>query len=160
MVRAGLLGVTFALLASQVFAQVSNRSPAVRAAIRKDVQYALPYILNSLSKLKCGNTHCTPATADELKAPPVDEDEAVAVFYAGQVSGLAQSCGLDWDKRQFQPMITYLSDTLHRSDRQIAILVGLYGAARADISKRPIVCSPQMRAAAEQELDFMPERLN
>ena len=84
---------------------------------------------------------------------PAERDINLA-FARGAISGKAQACGLDWQTKNFHPMMAYFRHTRGLSEQQNAVLAAMHGAAQGQNSKRG--CSPQRRRDAQKQLTFKP----
>jgi hypothetical protein len=95
-----------------------------------------------------GDVAC--AVAQEM---PAKRDVDLA-FARGAISGKAQVCGLDWQGKNFRPMMAYFRHTRGLSEQQNAVLAAMHGAAQGQNSKGG--CSPQRRREAQAQLTFKP----
>lgn len=102
------------------------------------------------------NAALTPA---ERANPPVTDAEAKAVYDRGVVSGQAGHCRLDWKKRNFDPMIAWWRNVMHKNARQIAIMTSIHnqvqtmGQSAMDASSP---CDAALKAKMNGMLDFHP----
>ncbi|KQT47872.1 hypothetical protein ASG52_11460 [Methylobacterium sp. Leaf456] len=115
--------------------------------------------LENMGQLKCeGGRSCAPATPAELAKPPITIEEARAVIRRGVVSGFAARCGMDWQNRNYLPMLAYWRKTRRKSDRVVALVGFLHGVAQSRSEKllSDGRCGDTARANLEPQLDFQP----
>lgn len=132
-------------LASPSLAQSSLTDAQVRATI--DV------VLDNIGGAICGRAQCAPSTAAERRSPPVSLVDARRVIARGQLSALAEWCGLNWQQRSYLPLMQ-AERAVGRSDRAIAIIGVMHGyvLGQARQSLRGQSCSAQERAGVERSL--------
>jgi hypothetical protein len=137
--------VTFALSTSAV-AQQAFSDAQVRATI--DV------VLDNIERARCGPAHCAPASVAERRAPPLSLADARRVIARGQLSALAEWCGLDWQRRNYLPLMQ-AERAAGRPDRVLA-MVGLmhgyvHGQAQSSL-RQGGACTAADRADTERRL--------
>ncbi len=117
---------------------------------------ALQAALDNIQSARCGSDRCAPATAEEKKNPPLSLAETSQVFGRGLFSGGGEICGLDWNKRNFQPMVAYWQKQ-KKNDRQIALIGIIHQISMQQIQKQiGTACPPEMKKDVESKLDFKP----
>ena len=116
--------------------------------------------LENMPRLKCENRQpCAPATADEKADPPLTIPEGRAVIRRGVLSGIAEHCGLDWQRRNFVPMMAYWRTTVKKSERQLALVGVVHGITRGRpqaIMRSQGPCTDQARQSVDGQLSFRP----
>jgi len=111
--------------------------------------------LDNLGRARCeGDQPCAPATAEERATPPITDDQARAVVEAGGISVVAQHCGLDWQRRNFEPLMKHHRARLKMSERQLALVSLLHGITMGFVgeSVRRTPCSAELKVASEKRL--------
>ncbi len=83
----------------------------------------------------------------------VDSDMKLALA-RGAISGKAEGCGLDWQRRNFVPMMRYFRQTIRVDENKAALLAALHGAAQGQNAKNG--CSAEVRREVQEQLDFKP----
>ena len=150
---------TIVVLSAMLAVIITSAFPA-RAEGRKASSDSLPRILLALAldnfpKARCGNDQpCSPATAEERAHPPLTDDQAHAIVTAASTSAIARHCGLDWQRRNFEPLMRYHRESLKLTERQMA-LVGLLHGISMGVMAEPVArgpCIPALRASAEQHM--------
>lgn len=149
---------------AQTRAELDAQNPLIIAAGSMEglfndevVAKMLQVVLDKLPKSMCsGKKRCAPATPEEKAKPPVSVDDARAAMRAGQMSGSAEHCGLEWKKRVFGAMLTHHRKTRKMNERQLAIMSLLHGLTQgyltAHYKTRGETCSPEMRRDLEEKL--------
>lgn len=126
------------------------------ALLDESVATMLQRVLSEIQSSRCGPELCAPATEEEKAAPPVSTEEARRAMKVGLLSGTADYCGFDWQKRVFFPFMAYHSRTLKMSTRQLAIVSMLHGTMHGFIldgyKKRGEPCTDQMKQSLEKQL--------
>ena len=116
--------------------------------------------LENIQRGRCdGGQPCAAATSEEKTNPPIAIAEARAVISRATLSGVAEHCGLDWQKLNFVPMMTYWRTTLKKNERQMALIGMLHGIMQSQIQRFVAErgpCTPQMRQDTETRLAFRP----
>jgi len=114
--------------------------------------------LANLPKVTCGEGKgCTPATEAEKKNPPLSLSETSQVFGRGILSGGALYCEMDWEKRNFEPMMIYWRDKMKKNDRQLALIALIHGIAKDQLVQEfwgKGKCPDEMKKDIETKLDF------
>lgn len=110
--------------------------------------------LDNLPRAFCGNEKCAPATAEERRNPPLSQAQAKLIVSAAANSSMAEHCGLDWQRRNFLPLMQLHRQRFKMSERQMA-LVGLLhgitmGVVGGTVKGKP--CAPETKAAVEGKL--------
>jgi hypothetical protein len=110
--------------------------------------------LEQLSETNCGANRCAKTTAEEKENPPLTLSETDFVMRRAVMSSLGASCGLDWQNRNFRPMMNYMQNTLGKNERQLALMGIVHGLMFESGNKRPQPCDAKMREEVERELTF------
>ena len=134
-----------------------NRMPS--SLSDDQVRRVLVLALDNISRARCDNSPCAPATAEEKANPPLTLAEARAIMQRGVLSAAAQYCGLDWGKQNFEPMMAHWRRDLKKNERQMA-LIGLVHGVMQGMTKfdSQAACSAEMRDNIGRQLAFRPER--
>lgn len=107
------------------------------------------------AKLPDGNPVGEETPAQKAK-PLIPFAEARDVVNAGAASGFAAWCGVDWEMRNFLPLMSHAHDAAKRPAKVVTFIALLHGAAR-DIVHRDIgragPCAPEDRAAIDDYLN-------
>ncbi|WP_022698199.1 hypothetical protein [Euryhalocaulis caribicus] len=111
-------------------------------------------VLENMDKLMCGETACAPATREELRNPPVPDEVAAFVVSRGMTSGVGEICGLDWQARNFLPMMAYFRRDMGWPNRRMAILGALHGLGQAIPANNGVSCTDDTKQAIDASLDF------
>jgi len=145
------------LAAAQTGAQKKAEPPKTREEL---MQRVLLTALANIEKIRCADGKaCTPATDAEKKNPPLTLAETSQVFGRGILSGGAAYCEMDWNKRNYLPMMAHWREQMKKNDRQIALVSLIH-----DIAKDQLVaefwgkgkCPDEMRKDIEAKLNFKP----
>ena len=101
----------------------------------------LPFLMCSEGKL------CAPATERELKQPPISIEDTRRAMSTGVVSGIAEKCGVDWNKNFFAPLMRHFRHQVRMNERQLALIAFVHGVqqSRALKSATNDVCTPAMK---------------
>jgi uncharacterized MAPEG superfamily protein len=93
-----------------------------------------------------------PTSAKDREIVPVSKAAAYRAIEAGNISGLAQWCGLDWEPHYFS--LTKAARRMKMVDKQVAFLSVLHGAGQGALSNalKGKACSAGERARAESLL--------
>lgn len=143
------------LIAGLATGAQSHRASAAAALGDEQVHKLLMLALDNIGRSLCeGKARCAPATADERANPPITIAEARLVIQRGVLSAAAEHCGLDWQKRNFIPMMAYWRQT-KKNERQMA-LVGLLHGIMQGIGKpdAKLTCTAEMRENLDRRLTF------
>lgn len=121
------------------------------SAVQETTTLALKNIQSALCE---AGKPCAPATAEELKQPPITIEDGRSAMAQGVVSALAQHCGLDWRTRSFSTMTAYRRHDLKMSERAITLMVLMHGMSQGaileELKRRP--CTDQLRAQLDVTL--------
>ncbi|MBP6547238.1 MAG: hypothetical protein KA220_11005 [Phenylobacterium sp.] len=113
--------------------------------------------LEVMPSLVCGSVPCTAATPAELANPPVSDAEAQVIYQRGVYSGVSEHCGLDWQSRNYVPMMGYWRGGAHKNVRQMALIGAIHGIAQG-MAKTAMgrigPCSAELKADMDRRLDF------
>ncbi len=116
----------------------------------------LQRVLGEIEKSRCGPILCAAATDDEKASPPVTIEQARRAMRVGLLSGTAQYCGLDWQKRVFFPFMAMHRNGLKMSTRQLTIVSMLHGTMQGYMfetyKKRGEPCTENLRSSLEKHL--------
>ncbi len=137
--------------ASAAFAQAQPKNR------EEFMQKVLQLALENIQTAKCGNEACKPATDAEKKNPPLSLSETSAIVGRGIFSGGAAFCGLDWSKRNFEPMMAYWRTQQKKNERQLALISIIHGIMQEQIRKtfaEKGPCPPEIKKDLETKLDF------
>ncbi len=126
----------------------------------EQVTRLLMLALDNIHKAQCRETQpCAPTTAEEKAKPPITPAEAHWVIQRGALTGAAMHCGLDWQKRNFAPMMAYWREKARKNDRQIALISLLHGIVQGITqpnASAPPHCPEDVRRGVEARLTFNP----
>lgn len=142
------------------FATVTGAFAQVPKNREEYMQKILQIALDSLKDARCEKgERCAPATEAEKKNPPLTLAETSQVVGRGIFSGGAAYCGMDWQKRNFEPMMAYWRNEKKKNDRQLALIAIIHGIMIEQItanfsSKGP--CPDEIKKDLEAKLDFKP----
>jgi hypothetical protein len=127
------------------------QSPAARVEPHRQL---LSLALDSYAKARCGNQPCAPVTAAERAKPPITDDQARAIVTAATISVLAEHCQLDWERRNFIPLMRHHRETLKMTERQLALVGLLHGVTMGAYAEtvRKSTCTPEAKVATEKRL--------
>jgi hypothetical protein len=140
--------------ASSAVAQAPDAQPKNREEF---MQKILQLALENVQTARCGNEACKPATDAEKKNPPLSLTETSQIVGRGIFSGGAQFCGLDWQKRNFEPMMTYWRTERKKNERQLAVISIIHGIMQEQIRKtfaEKGTCPPEIKKDLETKIDF------
>lgn len=120
----------------------------------------LQFAIQNIQSARCANDKpCAPATESEKKNPPLSLSETSSIVGRGIFSGGAVFCGLDWNKRNFEPMMAYWRNERKKTDRQLAIISIIHGAITEQVRKTFEAkgqCPDEIKKDLEIKLDFKP----
>ena len=71
-----------------------------------------------------------PETEEELSKPLLPYEDAKRVYNRGILSGMAEYCGLNWQKKSFIPFMQNERSKGKWSDKEIAVIGSLHGIAQ------------------------------
>ncbi len=122
------------------------------------VQKILMLALDNMSRARCEDMKpCAPATAAEKANPPITVAEARMIVHRGTLSGTAERCGLDWRKRNFEPMMAYWRQKMKKNERQMALIGLMHGIMQGMVEgNRKLSCTAEIREGLERQLTFQP----
>ncbi|KTQ84640.1 hypothetical protein NS226_21450 [Aureimonas ureilytica] len=92
------------------------------------------------------------ASFKEAGAAELSKSEEARVWKQGEISAMAEACGLDWQALSFQPMMAYWR-RLGKSQKELALIAGYHGAAQGYTGKAG-PCTDEMRRKLETQLPF------
>ena len=121
------------------------------------IQRVIGLALDNLYRADCGGRPCAPTTAEEKAAPPLTTAEARLVFQRGVISGSAEHCGLDWQKLNFLPMMSYFRNAQKSPDRKMALVGLVHGIAQGmskPMAEKRGACTDTDRQQIEARLSF------
>jgi hypothetical protein len=149
---------TAATTATSLMAALALAMPlsvAAQPARTEPHRKLLVIALDNLARARCERGQpCAPATAEERATPPITDDPARVVVEAGSISVIAEHCGLDWQRRNFEPLMKHHRERLRMSERQLALVSLLHGIAMGLVgeSVRRTPCSPELKVSTEKRL--------
>ncbi len=114
--------------------------------------------LENIETARCGADRCKPATAEEKKNLPLTLTETSQVFGRAIFSGGAAACGIDWNKRNYEPMMAYWRKQ-KKSERQLALISVIHGIVMQQIQNKfsgSLGCPAEMKKDVESKIDFKP----
>lgn len=143
---------------SAAVAQAPNAQPKNREEFMQNI---LQLALENIQTARCGKEPCKPATDAEKKNPPLSLSETSAIVGRGIFSGGATFCGLDWNKRNFEPMMAYWRTEKKKNERQLVLISIIHGIMQEQIRKTFAEkgqgkCPDEIRKDLETKLDFKP----
>jgi len=152
-----LLLFSAATVAAQSEAPKKGTPPKTREEF---MQRVLQVALENIGNARCEKgERCPPATEAEKKNPPLTLTETSQIVGRGIFSGGAFHCGLDWQKRNFEPMMAYWRNEKKKDERQLALISMIHGMMFeqfvADFAPKG-KCPDEMKADLEKRLDFKP----
>lgn len=125
------------------------------------MQRVLQTALANVGRIACADGKpCAAATEAEKRNPPLSLAETSQVFGRGIFSGGASYCGMDWEKRNFGPMMAYWRDQMKKNDRQLALIALVHGIAKDQIISQfwgQGKCPDEIKKDLETKLDFKPQ---
>lgn len=111
--------------------------------------------LRNLPSARCdGGRACAPATAEELRSPPILLAEARRIVERGRLSAAAEWCGLDWQRRSLVPLIVEARNA-GRTDRIQALIALMHGRVQGELRetlRARGACPAQTRIDVEVQL--------
>lgn len=146
----------FAFLLLAAFT-VSASAQVQKARSREELMLqVLQAALGDIQTARCGSDRCAPATAEEKKNPPLSLTETSQVFGRGLFSGGANICRLDWNKRNYAPMMAFWQKQ-KKNERQLALISIIHQIAMQQIQNQVGAnCPDAMKKDVESKLDFKP----
>lgn len=142
---ARMILVTLALGATPATAQ-TGQQPSDRQLLGMAIE--------NLARTRCGERPCAPATAQERARPPITDEQARMIISSAAVSVMAEHCGLDWQRRNFLPLMAHHRQGLRMNERQLAIVGLLHGIAMrvfGDAARRR-PCTPGVKEGVVKRL--------
>jgi hypothetical protein len=135
-----------------------RRAGAAAALGDEQVHKLLMLALDSLGRGRCEDSKpCAPATAEERTNPPLTIAEARLVIHRGVFSAAAEHCGLDWQGRNFLPMMAYWRQKMKKNERQMALIGILHGIMQGmGKPDAKLACTADMRENVNRQLTFQP----
>ena len=110
--------------------------------------------LDNLGRARCeGGQPCAPATVEERATPPITDDQARAVVEAGSISVVAEHCGLDWQRRNFEPLMKHHRERLRMSERQLALVSLLHGITMGVVGETVRRTPPRTEGVNREAID-------
>jgi hypothetical protein len=90
---------------------------------------------------------CAPASPEEIANPPVTLEQARGALRAGFISGLAEWCGLDWQRLVFLPLTESYRNVDRLEPRIVTLLTLLHGYGQGQMveSMKMQQCSSEQR---------------
>lgn len=86
-----------------------------------------------------------------LEYPLLPYDVRKQIFDRGIISGLAKSCGLDWQRRSFEPFMRQLRATEPPyNDYQLAFAATLHGYMMVQVENEP--CDVTLKTSIEKKI--------
>jgi len=134
-----------------VFAQ----APAAPSGGAEPHRKLLMMALDNYHKALCeGNQPCAPASTAERATPPITDDQARTIVAVASISTLAEHCQLDWERRNFVPLMRHHREKLRMTERQMALVGLLHGITMGALGEtvRRSPCTPEMKASTEKRL--------
>lgn len=95
---------------------------------------------------------CFGASFREAGAAELSKAEEARVWKQGEISAMAEACGLDWQTLSFRPMIAYWRRH-GKSEQELALIAGYHGAAQGYTGKAG-PCTDEMRRKLKTQLPF------
>lgn len=142
LVLSGIVASSFGAAAQTPQDDVSTKRQILRA-------------LSQIENARCGQAPCAKATREERADPPLGTAEGALVIRRAIISATAEHCGLDWQRRNFLPMMAHLR-AQNGTERQMALAGLLHGIVQGEVgaglAKRP--CNDHVRKQSETDLDF------
>jgi hypothetical protein len=145
MIRAVILAVAFVALASAADAQTFTDA---------QVRQTIDVVLDNIARARCGAGMCAPASESERRAPPLSVADARRVIARGQMSALADWCGLDWQRRSYLPLMQ-AERAAGRGERAMAMIGLMHGYVQGQAQqgfRRQGTCGAAQRADVERRL--------
>ncbi len=110
--------------------------------------------LDNVPKARCdGGKACAPVS-DAERMTLITDVQAKTIVSAATISTLAEHCGLDWQKRNFVPLMMYHREKLKMTERQMAVVGLLHGIAMNIVGDvvRKTPCAAEMKTNVEAKL--------
>lgn len=83
-----------------------------------------------------GGVPCQPANDAEKRNPPLSMPDSRKILRNSYVTGMAQWCGLDWQRRGALPFLRKQTAGGAYSDRQVALIAMLHGLGQKTMMAR------------------------
>ena len=116
----------------------------------------LQLALQKLPETKCGGAPCAAPTAEEKAKPPLSIAHARLALKTGVLSGSAELCGIDWQRRVFLPFMDSHRKKHDLTDRQMALITVLHAImqsfVKGDMKSRNETCTASFRAKIEAQI--------
>lgn len=152
-----LLLASVAVTAAQTEAPKKGPAPKNREEF---MQKVLQTALDNIGNARCGADRCAAATDAEKKNPPLTLSETSQIVGRGIFSGGASYCGMDWEKRNYLPMMAYWRNEKKKNERQLALIAMIHGMMfeqfLADFASKG-KCPDEIKKDLEKRLDFKPQ---
>ncbi len=109
-------------------------------------------------RLKDGS-YVQPSSEKERKTVPIAKENAAQVIYIGEISSLADWCGLDWQQNFFR--VTKAARNNGLSGKQVAFIGLLHGVAMGvvDSAVKGKECTPEIKDNITDELNIISNKL-
>jgi hypothetical protein len=143
------------------FVSIVLSSPALAQApkIRDESMLQIQRLaLANIHTARCGADRCAPATEEEKRNLPLSLAEMRQVFDRAAFSGVALVCRIDWNTRNYKPMMAYWR-TQMKNERQLALISVIHGLVMSEVNNNfrgGKSCSPEMKNDVETKIDFKP----
>ena len=151
--------VTVFAVAAAAQPEAPKKGPAPKNR-EEFMQKVLQLALDNIGNARCGTERCAPATDAEKKNPPLTLSETSQIVGRGIFSGGASYCGMDWEKRNYLPMMAYWRETKKKNERQLALIAMIHGMMfeqfLADFAAKG-KCPDEIKKDLETRLDFKPQ---
>lgn len=110
------------------------------------------------ARLKDGS-YVQPSSEKERETVPITKEEAADVIYAGEISSLADWCGLNWQKNYYWVTESARSNGLN--GKQVAFVGLLHGVAMGvvDSAVKGKTCTPEMKGIVVKKLNDISNKL-
>jgi len=142
------LGIGLIAAATFLLAQGKDRLEAEERITEAMAHEMRALALENLHSLMCSEGKlCMPATENELKHPPISIEDTRRAMSIGIISGVAEKCGVDWNKNFFAPLMRHFRHQVHMDERQLALIAFVHGVqqVRAFKSATNDICTPAMK---------------
>jgi hypothetical protein len=120
------------------------------------VERTLQIALEQLPQAKCGGFSCAAPTEEERAAPPLTITQARLALRAGMLSGSAEVCGLDWQRRVYLPFMEHQRKEQELTERQMALTTVLHAImqsfVKGDMKNRKESCTHSFRKKIEAQI--------
>lgn len=147
------------LLVFLVSIVLSSAALAQASKIREESMLQIQRLaLQNIHTARCGADRCAPATEEEKRNLPLSLAEMRQVFDRAGFSGLALVCRIDWNTRNFKPMMAHWRAQM-KNERQLALISMIHGLVMSEVNNNfrgGKDCSPEMKKDIETKIDFKP----